>query len=80
MGQRLIFVFGQLAIIFLALIPAAVIASVLVFVTQWYFGAAAAVIFATSVVLLVLIGEIWMALWWLGGRFERFDLSSEQRP
>ncbi|MEO7599522.1 MAG: putative ABC exporter domain-containing protein [Opitutus sp.] len=80
MGQRLIFVFGQLAIILLALIPAAVIAAVLIFVTQWYFGLAFAVTFATSIVVLVLAGEIWIALWWLGGRFERFDLSSDQRP
>jgi len=80
MGQRLIFVFGQIFIIVLALIPAVATAALLVFSTQWLFGAAVAVIFATVVVLAVLIGEVWCALWWLGRRFERFDLSLEQRP
>ncbi|MEO6005909.1 MAG: putative ABC exporter domain-containing protein [Opitutus sp.] len=80
MGQRLIFVFGQLFVIVLALIPAAATASTLVFVTQWIVGPALAVIFATAVVVAILLGETWCALWWLGGRFEQFDLSSEQRP
>jgi ABC-2 type transport system permease protein len=80
MGQRLIFVFGQAVIIVLALIPAAATAALLIFTTQWIFGAVLAVIFATVVVVAVLIAEVWCALWWLGGRFERFDLSLEQRP
>jgi hypothetical protein len=80
MGQRLIFVFGQIFIIFLALIPAAVVAAGLIFVTQWIIGPAFAVILATVVVMAVMAGEVWCALWWLGGRFERFDLSVEQRP
>ena len=80
MGQRLIFVFGQIFIIVLALIPAALTAALLVFVTQWLIGPMLSVIFATVVVLAVIVGELWCGLWWLGGRFERFDLSAELRP
>jgi hypothetical protein len=80
MGQRLIFVFGQVFIIVLALLPAAGTAALLIFSTQWIIGPVLAVVFATIVVLAVLIGEVWCALWWLGGRFEKFDLSLEQRP
>jgi len=31
-------------------------------------------------VLAVLLGELWLGLWFLGGRFEKLDLSSELRP
>ena len=79
-GQRLIFVFGQILIIALALIPAVATAGLLIFVTQWLVGPAMAVLFATVMVIVVLVGEVWCALWWLGNRFEQFDLSSEQRP
>lgn len=80
MGQRMIFVFGQIFLIAVALLPAAGTAAVLIFVTQWLVGATTSVIFAALVVLVILVGEVWCALWWLGQRFERFDLSSEQRP
>jgi len=46
MGQRLIFVFGQIFIIVLALIPAVATAGILIFATQWLFGPAIAVTFA----------------------------------
>ena len=28
----------------------------------------------------ILLAEIGCGLWWLGGRFEKFDLSAELRP
>jgi hypothetical protein len=52
----------------------------LVFVTQWLIGPAFAVIFASLAVTLVLAAELWCGLWWLGGRFEKLDLSTEPRP
>lgn len=79
MGQRLIFGFGQVLVVLLALLPAIGTAALLVFVTQWLVGPALAVIFATVAVALVLLGELWCGLWWLGERFERFDLSTEPR-
>lgn len=77
MGQRLIFGFGQVLVVLFALAPAAVGAGLLVFITQWLIGPAAAMIFATLTAIAVLLGELWCGLWWLGRRFERFDLSLE---
>ncbi len=79
MGQRLIFGFGQVLVVLIALLPAVGTAALLVFVTQWIVGPAFAVIFATAAVALVLLAELGCGLWWLGGRFETFDLSTEPR-
>ena len=80
MGQRLIFVFGQFLVILTALLPAALAAFALIFATQWLIGPTAAIALATAVVLTVLAGEVWCALWWLGERFEHLDVSTELRP
>jgi ABC-2 type transport system permease protein len=80
MGQRLIFVFGNLVVVLTALLPAAFAAGLLIFSTQWLIGGPAAVILATVVVLAVLVAEVWCGIWWLGQRFEKFDLSAELRP
>ncbi|MSU22539.1 MAG: hypothetical protein EXS32_01830 [Opitutus sp.] len=80
MGQRLIFGVGQMLTMVLALVPAVLVAGALVFLTQWLIGLPAAVVLATLVVLAILVGEIWCGLWWLGGRFEKLDLSAELRP
>jgi ABC-2 type transport system permease protein len=80
MGQRMIFALANLIVILLALAPAAIAAALLIFSTQWLIGASAAVFLATFVVVVVLVGEIWCGLWWLGARFEKFDLSAELRP
>lgn len=80
MGQRLIFIFGNLVVMLTALLPAACAAGLLIFCTQWLIGGTAAVILATVVVLAVLVGEVWCGIWWLGRRFEKFDLSAELRP
>jgi hypothetical protein len=79
-GQRIIFVAGQVLIVLLALVPAVLLAMLLIFASQWLIGVAAAVLLATFAVALVLVGEIWLGLWWLGMRFDRFDLSGELRP
>jgi hypothetical protein len=80
MGQRLIFVFGQMIVAFVALAPAAVAAAVLIFASQWLIGPVAAVALATLAVLAILGGEAAVGIWWLGTRFEQFDLSSEMKP
>jgi hypothetical protein len=81
MGQRLIFGFGQVLVVLLALLPAIGTAALLVFILHWALGVAAAiaVIVATLAVVVVLLGEFWCGLWWLGERFEKFDLSAEPR-
>jgi hypothetical protein len=80
MGQRLIFVAGQFLVVLAALLPALLVAAVLIFASQWLIGPAAAVVLATVPVLAILAAEIWLGVHWLGTRFERFDLSSELRP
>jgi len=80
LGQRLIFVAGQFLVILVALVPAALAAFALIFATQWLIGAVAAVAVAAVAVLVILIAEVWCGIWWLGQRFEKFDLSLELRP
>jgi len=81
MGQRLIFGFGQVLVVCVALLPAAASAALLVFILHGWLELAPAlcVTFATLVVTAVLIAELWCGLWLLGQRFEKFDLSSEPR-
>lgn len=79
-GQRLIFVLGQLVVILLSLLPVVIGAGLVIFATQWIVGAAAAVILGTGLALFILAAEIWCGLWWLGERFERLDLATELRP
>ena len=80
MGQRVIFGFGQILAMVFALLPGVLMAGGLIFLTQWLIGLTAAVILATLSVLVILVAEVWLGLWWLGQRFEKFDLSSELRP
>ena len=79
-GQRMIFFFAQLLTMLLALAPAALMAALLIFVLQWLIGPATAVGVAAAAVLIVLIGEVWCGVWWLGGRFEKLDVSADLRP
>ncbi len=80
MGQRVIFGLGQMLTMVLALLPAVLVAGVVIFITQWLIGLPAAVVLATLTVIVILAGEIWCGLWWLGDRFEKLDLSAELRP
>jgi ABC-2 type transport system permease protein len=80
MGQRIIFIAGQLFIALVALLPAALAASLLFFGSLWLLGAPFAALLAAAGVFAVLAAEFWFGLRWLGARFEAFDLSSELRP
>jgi ABC-2 type transport system permease protein len=78
MGQRLIFAGGYLLVLVLALLPAALAAAVPYLVVQWLAGTQVPALLAGAVAAsLVLIGELAAVVWWLGGRYERFDLSTE---
>ncbi len=79
MGHRLIFAFGQFIAVVLALLPAALLGALLLFASQWLIGLAAGAVLATGAILVVIGGEIWLGLWWLGRCFERFDLAAEPR-
>jgi ABC-2 type transport system permease protein len=80
LGQRLLFVAGQLVLLALGLLPAALAAAITFFVVNWLAGPIVAAPLAWIVVLTVLGVEIWACVRWLGERFARFDLSSELRP
>lgn len=80
LGQRLIFVAGQLATVLVAIIPVAVTGAAVLFLTQWLIGLTSAVLLAAFVMAALLTGEIALGLHWLGRRFERFDLSADLRP
>jgi hypothetical protein len=77
MGQRIVFMAGQLLAAAIALLPAAIGAALVFFVTQWLIGPIVAAAIACLVVFAVLAAEFWIGVQWLGQRFERFDLSAE---
>ena len=77
MGQRLIFLAGYVVVLLVALLPAVICGALVAFVVHWLAGMIAAII-ATAVVASVIIGAEFGALvWWLGERFDNFDLSAE---
>ena len=76
-GQRMIFFFAQVLTMILALLPPAGLAALLLFILHTLIGPITAIISATIVVLIVLVGEAWCGLWLLGQRFETLDLSTE---
>lgn len=77
MGQRLIFVAGQMMVLLAALLPAGGFAVLAGFATSLTSGPAMSFVVA-AVTLLVTLGlEIAAGVYWLGHRFERFDLSAE---
>ena len=93
MGQRLIFFFGSIMVIFVALIPSfvaggAVLLASYGFSTIVNFFRAGnaqalspwALLAAGLAALSILTVEVWCGIWWLGRRFEKFDLSAELRP
>ena len=79
LGQRLIFGFAQLLMALIVAGPAVLAAVLIIFSAQYFVGLAGAVVVATVAVVTIFAGEAAVGLWWLGGRFERFDLSAELR-
>lgn len=79
LGQRLIFVGGQLVITLLALVPPALCAALAFFIVDHFLGRAAAVLSTSVAALPMLVAELWLGIWLLGYCFERFDLSRELR-
>lgn len=85
-GQRLIFTLGQFLGVLIALLPAAITAPLIVIASLgwrslgWGGGAVPGLIGATLFVLVVVLGEVWIGLWWLGRRFERLDIALELKP
>jgi hypothetical protein len=80
-GQRLLFGVVQLLFALLVAVPAAGAAGLVFFIIYWTTGQniSLGVVVATFVVVLMLGVEAAVGLWFLGDRFERFDLSTESR-
>ncbi len=80
LGQRIIFLTGQLLITAVATVPAAITAAVIFFLGQWLLGFVLAAALAVAAVFGLFVLEVWLGVRWLGSRFELFDLSAELRP
>jgi hypothetical protein len=80
MGQRIIFLAGQLFTMLVMLLPAAIVAAVAFASTRWVVGDGIALGLAAALAAVTLAGEVGLAIFWLGERFERLDLSRELRP
>ena len=80
LGQRIIFLVGQLLITVVAAVPAAISIAVTFLLGQWLVGFVLAAALAVAAGFSLLALEAWLGVRWLGNRFERFDLSAELRP
>jgi len=79
MGQRLIFGGVYIVTLAVSLLPAAVVAGALLFVIRLLGSLPLAVGVAAVAGAAVLGAEVMLLLRWLGGRIERFDVSTEMR-
>jgi hypothetical protein len=77
LGQRMILFLGQIIVLAVAALPSAIIALFIFAFGPLFFGQTAALILAAIGATLPLLGEIAFFIWWLGERFEHFDLSAE---
>jgi ABC-2 type transport system permease protein len=77
MGQRLIFTAGYLVVLVVALLPAAVAGGLAFFVASQLIGPVLAIVVTTLLAAGVLAFELAGAVWWLGEKVDRFDLSTE---
>jgi hypothetical protein len=77
-GQRLIFFAGYLIVFVIALLPASVFAALPFLAVRWLLhNLALEIALGALTGCAVLVGEFALVLWWLGNRFEQFDLSVE---
>jgi hypothetical protein len=77
MGQRLIFMIGQLVVFILAMIPAVGMFAGVFFLVKWLLGMAIAIPLASITAAMVLAAEAALGVMLLGWLFERFDVSKE---
>jgi ABC-2 type transport system permease protein len=74
MGQRLITMVATLLTLVVAVIPAAIIFGIIYFLGSFVIGAAVMPIAALAAAL-GLLAQVGFAILWLGGIFEKFDVS-----
>jgi hypothetical protein len=80
LGQRLIFLAGQLLVTALAVLPALILGSLVFLGTNLVVGPATGAATALVSMAALLAFEAWLGIRWLGGRFEALDISSELGP
>ena len=94
MGQRMLFGFGQIFVLLFIFLPALAVCGGSYFVVRGILevlartGAGvspeispvAATLGLSGLFAVVVAGEIWCGVWWLGERFERLDPSNDVRP
>ena len=76
-GQQIILVFGQMFVLAIALLPAAAAFAGVFIVASFFAGTPIALIAGGAAAAAVLAGEAALAIKFLGGAFERLDLSEE---
>ncbi len=79
MGQRLIFLFGQVFVTVLAILPAIIAGTVVLFVAKPFAGEVVGAAIAVIAMTALLGFEAWLGILWLGKRFEKLDISAELR-
>jgi len=77
MGQRIIFMAGQLFVTAIAAVPAVISAALVFLSAQWLLGRVAAAALGVATVFLLFCVEAWLGVRWLGDRFDHFDFSAE---
>src|SRR5690606_4244374 len=77
MGQRIVFLVGQMITLLVMLLPAAIAAGVVILLSRWIVGESGAIVLGAVTVALVMGAEIAAGIVWLGRHFERLDLSQE---
>ena len=76
-GQRLIFAVGQLLVLLIALVPAALVFIAAYFPLKFAMGPVMPIFFASLSAAIVLAGEAGLGVMLLGKLFERFDVTEE---
>lgn len=79
MGQRILFVAGQMLVLLLMVLPAGVVAAIVFALARWLAGVNIAAGLALLAAMAALAVEVGGAIYWLGRRFEQLDLSTELR-
>jgi hypothetical protein len=77
MGQRMIFFGAYLIALVLALIPAALLATITFLLSNWLANLSLALVLTALVAGIVLCVELATAIAWLGDRIEDFDIAQE---
>jgi hypothetical protein len=76
-GQGIIMMVGYIVVLLITLLPAAAVGAAGFLITNWLAGRAAAFVVTLLLASALLVFELAAAVWWLGGKLERFDLSRE---